>query len=42
MTSLRYINTVEGDHNIYIKDGQMMFVTEYYYKSMSLMNEMKV
>ena len=41
MTSLRYINTMEGDRSIYIEDGQMMFVTEYH-KSMALMDEMKV
>ena len=40
MTSLRYINTMEGDRSIYIEDGQMMFVTEYH-KSMALMDDMK-
>ena len=41
MTSLRYINTMEGDRIIYIEDGQMMFITEYH-KSMALMDEVKV
>src|SRR5437667_2093599 len=41
MTSLRYINTMEGDRSIYIEDGQMMFITEYH-KSMALMDEVKV
>jgi hypothetical protein len=41
MTSLRYINTMDGDRSIYIEDGQMMFITEYH-KSMALMDEVKV
>jgi len=41
MTSLRYINTIEGDRSIYIEDGQVMFVTEYH-KSMALMDDVKV
>ena len=41
MTSLRYINTMEGDRSIYVEDGQLMFITEYH-KSMALMKEVKV
>ena len=41
MTSLRYINTMDGDRGIYIEGGQMMFVTEYH-KSMALMDDVKV
>jgi len=41
MTSLRYINTMEGDRSIYVEDGQLMFITEYH-KSMALMDEVKV
>ncbi len=41
MTSLRYINTMEGDRSIYIEDGQLMLITEYH-KSMALMDEVKV
>ena len=41
MTSLRYMNTMEGDRSIYIEDGQVMFVTEYH-KSMALMDDVKV
>ena len=41
MTSLRYINTMEGDRSMYIEDGQMMFITEYH-KSMALVDEVKV
>ena len=41
MTSLQYINTMEGDRSIYIEDGQMMFITEYH-KSMALTDEVKV
>ena len=40
MTSLRYINTMEGDRSMYIEDGQMMFITEYH-KSIALMDEVK-
>ncbi len=41
MTSLRYVNTMEGDRSIYVEDGQMMFITEYH-KSMALTDEVKV
>jgi hypothetical protein len=41
MTSLRYVNTMEGDRSIYVEDGQMMFITEYH-KSMALIDEVKV
>ena len=41
MTSLRYVNTMEGDRSIYIEDSQMMFIIEYH-KSMVLMDEVKV
>ena len=41
MTSLRYINTMEGDRSIYIEDGQLMFITEYH-KSMALIDKVKV
>ena len=41
MTSLRYVNSMDGDRGIYIEDGQMMFITEYH-KSMALMDDVKV
>ena len=41
MTSLPYVNTIEGDRSIYVEDGQIMFITEYH-KSMALMDEVKV
>jgi hypothetical protein len=41
MTSLRWMNTMDGDRNIYIEDGQIMFITEYH-KSMALMDNQKV
>ena len=41
MTSLRWMNTMNGDRSIYIEDHQLMFVTEYH-KSMALMNDQKV
>jgi len=41
MTSLRYMNAMDGDRGIYVEGGQMMFVTEYH-KSMALMDDVKV
>ena len=41
MTSLRWLNTMDGDRSIYVEDHQIMFVTEYH-KSMALMDEQKV
>ena len=41
MTSLQYINTIEGDRSIYIEDGQLMFITGDH-KSMALTDEVKV
>jgi hypothetical protein len=41
LTSLRYMNAVDGDRGIYVEDGQIMFITEYH-KSMALMDEAKV
>jgi hypothetical protein len=41
MTSLRWMNTMDGDRSIYIEDKQLMFVTEYH-KSMALMDDQKV
>lgn len=41
MTSLRWMNTMDGDRSIYIEDKQLMFVTEYH-KSMALMDNQKV
>ena len=41
MTSLRYMNTMDGDRNIYVEHQQIMFVTEYH-KSMALMDDIKV
>ena len=41
LTSLRYVNTVDGDRGIYVEDGQIMFITEYH-KSMALMDDVKV
>jgi hypothetical protein len=41
MTSLRYMNTMDGDRMIYLEDGQFMIITEYH-KSMALMEDLKV
>ena len=41
MTSLPYVNTIEGDRSIYVEDGQIMFITEYH-KSMALIDKDKV
>jgi hypothetical protein len=41
LTSLRYMNTIDGDRGIYVEDGQIMFITEYH-KSMALMDDVKV
>jgi hypothetical protein len=41
MTSLRWMNTMDGDRSIYIEDQQLMFITEYH-KSMALMDDQKV
>jgi len=41
MTSLRWMNTMDGDRSIYIEDHQLMFITEYH-KSMALMDDQKV
>lgn len=41
MTSLKYMNTMDGDRNIYLEHGQVMFITEYH-KSMALMDDVKV
>jgi hypothetical protein len=41
MTSLRWMNTMDGDRSIYIEDQQLMFVTEYH-KSMALIDDQKV
>jgi hypothetical protein len=41
LTSLRYVNTIDGDRGIYVEDGQIMFITEYH-KSMALMDDLKV
>jgi hypothetical protein len=41
MTSLRFINTMDGDRMIYIENGQIMIITEYH-KSMALMDDLKV
>lgn len=41
MTSLRYMNTMDGDRNITIEGGQFMLVTEYH-KSQAMMDESKV
>ena len=41
MSSLRYMNTMDGDRNIYLEGGQFMIVTEYH-KSMAMMDELKV
>jgi hypothetical protein len=41
MTSLRWMNTMDGDRSIYIEDSQIMFITEYH-KSMALMDDQKV
>jgi len=41
MTSIRFMNCMDGDRNIYIEDGQIMIITEYH-KSMALMDNIKV
>jgi hypothetical protein len=41
MTSLRWMNTMDGDRSIYIEDQQLIFITEYH-KSMILMDDQKV
>jgi hypothetical protein len=41
MTSLRYMNAMDGDRMIYVEDGQFMIITEYH-KSMALMDDLKV
>src|SRR2546423_3763711 len=41
MTSLRWLNTMDGDRSIYVEDHQIMFVTEYH-KSMMLIDDQKV
>ena len=41
MTSLRWMNTMDGDRSIYIEDHQLMFITEYH-KSIALMDDQKV
>lgn len=41
MTSLKFVNTMNGDRNIYLEDGQFMFVTEYH-KSQAIMDMPKV
>jgi hypothetical protein len=41
ITSLTYMNTMEGNRNILIEDNQIMFVTEYH-KSMAIMDDVKV
>src|SRR5436305_9738477 len=41
MTSLKFVNTMNGDRNIYLEDGQFMFVTEYH-KSQAIMDMLKV
>src|ERR1700738_1187466 len=41
MTSLHWMNTMDGDRSIYIEDKQLMFITEYH-TSMVLMHDQKV
>ena len=41
ITSLTYMNTMEGNRNVVIEDNQIMFVTEYH-KSMAIMDDVKV
>ena len=41
LTSLLYMNTMNSDRNIYIEDGQVMFITEYH-KSQAIMDSLKV
>ena len=41
LTSLLYMNTINGDRSIYIEDGQIMFVSKYH-KSLALMDNLKV
>ena len=40
-TSLKFVNTMNGDRNMYLEDGQFMFVTEYH-KSQAIMDIPKV
>ena len=41
LTSLLYMNTMNGDRSIYIEDGQVMFITQYH-KSQAIMDSLKV
>jgi hypothetical protein len=41
MLSIRYCNTRELDRNVFVEDGQIMVVTQYY-KSMAMMDSLKV
>src|ERR1700732_5239022 len=41
LTSLRYVNTVDGDRGIYVGDGRIMFITQYH-KSIALMGDVQV
>ena len=41
MSSLRYMNTMNGDRNIYLEDGQIHMISNYH-KSMAITNELKV
>lgn len=41
LTSLLYMNVMNGDRSIFIEDGQIMFVSKYH-KSLSLMDCLKV
>ena len=41
MTSLKFVNTMNGDRNFLLEDGQFMFVTEYH-KSQAIMDIPKV
>ena len=41
LTSLLYMNTMNGNRSIYIEDGQVMFITQYH-KSQAIMDGLKV
>jgi hypothetical protein len=41
MTSLKFVNTMNGDRNFLLEDGQFMFITEYH-KSQAIMDIPKV
>src|SRR5947207_14537561 len=41
MTSLKFVNTMNDDRNIYLEDEQFIFITEYH-KSQAIMDMSKI